>query len=92
LLLPPRLEGALPVPSGNATEPVVDLEDFDSYDATHLLWEQIKQLGFTFRDLTREDVTDEDLDQLIEAGDPVMNILLRIQRRKPPSTGTSLFF
>ena len=40
-------------------EDVEDLEDFDPYDPTHL-WEQIKQLGFAFRDIRREDVSDEE--------------------------------
>ncbi len=92
LLLPPTLEGVPSAPSSNAIEPVADLEDFDAYDSTHLLWEQIKQLGFAFRDITREEVTDEDLEQLIEACDPVMNILLRIRRRKPSATRKSLIF
>jgi hypothetical protein len=92
LLLPPKLEGVPSAPSSNAIESGADLEDFDAYDSTHLLWEQIKQLGFAFRDITREEVTDEDLEQLIEACDPVMNILLRIQRRKPSSTRKSIIF
>jgi hypothetical protein len=92
LLLPPGQERSPSVPSGDAIQPGADLEDFEAYDSTHLLWEQIKQLGFAFRDLTREEVTDEDLNQLIEACDRVMNILLRIQRRKQPPTRTSLFF
>lgn len=82
LLMPPKLEGVPSAPSSDAIELGMDLEDFDSYDSTHLLWEQIKQLGFAFRDIQCEDVTDEDLEQLIEACDPVMNILMRIQRRK----------
>ena len=28
-----------------------DLEDFDPYDSTHLFWEQLKQLGFAFREI-----------------------------------------
>jgi hypothetical protein len=92
LLLPPGPERVPSDASSDAIEPVANLEDFDSYDSTHLLWEQIKQLGFAFRDITREEVTDEDLEQLIAACDPVMNILLRIQRRKQPPTRTSLFF
>lgn len=92
LLLPSKLEGVLLVPSSDAIEPSADLEDFAPYDSTHLLWEQIKQLGFAFRDLTRADVTDEDLEQLIDACDPVMNILLCIQRWKQPPARTSLFF
>ena len=82
MLLPPKPEGVPSSPCSNATEPGVDLEDFDAYDSTHLLWEQIKHLGFAFRDIRREDVTDEDLEKLIEACDPVMNILRCIQRRK----------
>lgn len=92
LLLPSRPEAVPTVASSDAAESVADLEDFDSYDSSHLLWEQIKQLGFAFRDITREEVTDEDLEQLIEACDPVMNILLRIQRRKQSSTRKSLIF
>lgn len=92
LLLPQGQEKISSVPASDAIEPVADLEDFNSYDSTHLLWEQIKQLGFAFRDLTREDVTDEDLDQLIAACDPVMNILLRIQRRKQSSTRKAMIF
>ena len=92
LLLPPKLDGVPSTPSSDTIEPNADLEDFDSYDSTHLLWEQIKQLGFAFRNIAREDVTDEDLEQLIEACDPVMNILRRIQSRKQSSTRKSLIF
>jgi hypothetical protein len=92
LLLPPMPEGVPSVSSGDSVKPYTDLEDFDPYDSTHLLWEQLKQLGFAFRDITREDVTDEDIQQLIEACDPVWNILLRIQRRKEQPTRKSLIF
>ena len=92
LLLFPKLEGVPSSPSSDAIEPSADLEDFDSYDSTHLLWEQIKQLGFAFRDIRREDVTDEDIEQLIEACDPVMIILMRIQHRKQSSTRKSPTF
>jgi hypothetical protein len=92
LLSPPKLDGVPSTPSSDIIEPNADLEDFDSYDSTHLLWQQIKQLGFAFRNITREDVTDEDLEQLIEACDPVMNILRRIQSRKQSPTRKSLIF
>jgi len=92
LLSFPKLEGVPSSPSNGATEPDANLEDFDSYDSTHLLWEQIKQLGFAFRDIRREDVTDEDIEQLIEACDPVMIILMRIQHRKQSSIRKSLIF
>ena len=42
---------------GELTAELEDLEDFDPYDSTHLFWEQLKQLGFAFREIRREDVT-----------------------------------
>jgi hypothetical protein len=59
-----------------------NLEDFDPYDATHLFWEQLKQLGFAFREIRREDVTDEEIEELLKASEPILAILSRIQRRK----------
>jgi hypothetical protein len=62
-----------------------DLEDFDPYDPTHLFWEQIKQLGFAFRDIRREDVIDEEIEELLKASEPILAIL-SIQRRKEGAT------
>ena len=59
-----------------------NLEDFDPYDSTHLFWEQIKQLGFAFREIRREDVTDEEIEELLKASEPILAILSRIQPRK----------
>ena len=59
-----------------------DLEDFDPYDSTHLFWEQLKQLGFAFREIRREDVSDEEIEELLKASEPILAILSRIQRRK----------
>jgi hypothetical protein len=64
----------------------LDLEDFDPYDATHLFWDQIKQLGFALRDIRREDVEDEEIDELLKASEPVLTILARIHRRKERKT------
>ena len=64
----------------------LDLEDFDPYDPTHLFWDQIKQLGFALRDIRREDVMDEEIDELLRASEPVMTILARIQKRKERKT------
>lgn len=62
-----------------------DLEDFDPYDPTHLFWDQIKQLGFAFREIRREDVADEEVEELLKASEPVMTIVARIRRRKEQS-------
>lgn len=78
-----RASAAESMEAGNklATE-LEDLEDFDPYDSTHLFWEQLKQLGFAFREIRREDVTDEEVEELLKASEPILAILSRIQRRK----------
>ena len=68
----------------------IDLEDFDPYDPTHLFWDQIKQLGFALRDIRREDVADEEVDELLRASEPVLTILARIQRRKEKKSAPKL--
>lgn len=64
----------------------LDLEDFDPYDPTHLFWDQIKQLGFALRDIRREDISDEEIDELLRASEPVLTVLARIHRRKERKT------
>jgi hypothetical protein len=71
---------------GEAIEAELNLEDFDPYDPTHLFWDQIKQLGFALRDIRREYVMDEEIDELLKASEPVLTILARIQRRKERAT------
>lgn len=70
---------------GEAASVPEDLEDFDPYDSTHLFWEQLKQLGFAFREIRREDVTDDEIEELLRASEPILAILSRIQRRKEQS-------
>ena len=67
---------------GRSTAELDDLENFDPYDSTHLFWEQLKQLGFAFREIRREDVTDGEIEELLKASEPILAILSRIQRRK----------
>jgi hypothetical protein len=68
--------------SNNLDTELEDLEDFDPYDSTHLFWEQLKQLGFAFREIRREDVSDDEIEELLRASEPILAILSRIQRRK----------
>jgi hypothetical protein len=72
-------------PGGGSGAELEDLEDFDPYDSTHLFWEQLKQLGFAFREIRRGDVTDEEIEELLKASEPILAILSRIQRRKEQS-------
>jgi uncharacterized membrane protein YccC len=71
--------------SGEMDTELEDLEDFDPYDSTHLFWEQLKQLGFAFREIRREDVTDDEIEELLKASEPILLILSRIRRRKEQS-------
>jgi hypothetical protein len=73
-------------PSNEAVGAELNLEDFDPYDPTHLFWDQIKQLGFALRDIHREDVSDEEIDELLKASEPVLTVLARIQRRRERAT------
>ncbi len=66
----------------SSNEPDLDLEDFDPYDPTHLFWDQIKQLGFAFREIRREDVADEEIEELLKLSEPILTILSKIRRRK----------
>jgi hypothetical protein len=72
--------------TSTVNSPDFDLEDFDPYDPTHLFWDQIKQLGFALRDIKREDVMDEEIDELLKASESVLTILARIQRRREKKT------
>lgn len=62
------------------------LEDFDPYDPTHLFWDQIRQLGFALREIRPEDVLEDELEQLLKASEPVLNILSKIRHRKERKT------
>lgn len=81
LLVPPKPERVSSTPSAAALEEYSNLEDFDPYDSTHLFWEEIKQLGFAFRDIRREDLTDEMIDEILRAAQPLWAVLIKIQRR-----------
>lgn len=60
---------------------VDELEDFNPYDTTHLLWDELKQLSFAFRSIRREAVTDEMLEELLRASGPLWAVLTKIQRQ-----------
>jgi hypothetical protein len=68
-----------------------DLDDFDPYDTTHLFWEEIKRLGFAFRDIQREDLTDELIEELLQASQPLWAVLAKIQRRRAANPTEKLY-
>jgi hypothetical protein len=66
---------------------IESLEDFDPYDPSHLFWVEIKQLGFAFRNIRREDLDDALLEELLKASEPLWNVLEKIKKRqnsRPP--------
>ncbi len=71
-------------------EGIDDLVELDPFDATHLFWDQLKQLIIGLRSIRPEDVTEEDLEELLKTSEPVMTVLNRIQRRKVKPTKMKL--
>jgi hypothetical protein len=67
-----------------------NLEDFDPYDTTHLFFEEIKRLGFAFREIRPEDFTDELIEELLQATQPVWTILAKVQRRRQKDSANRL--
>jgi hypothetical protein len=63
-----------------------DLVELDPYDATHLFWEQLRQLLIALREIRPEDVSEDDLEELLKSSEPIMTVINRIRRRKdsPP--------
>jgi hypothetical protein len=79
LLAPPNPQKATSATSGSAMEQYSELEDFDPYDSTHLFWEEIKQLGFAFREIQLEDLNDELVEELLKAAEPIWGVLRKIK-------------
>ena len=54
----------------------------DPSDTRHLFWEEMKRLFFAMREVEREDLNDEILEEFLSAADGVSNVLYRIERRR----------
>ena len=63
-----------------------DLELLDEFDSSHLFWDQRRQLVIALRSIQTGHVEEKELDELLEASDPILNVLARIQRRKERRT------
>ncbi len=68
------------------------LEDFNPYDPSHLFWEEIKQLGFAFREIKREDLDDALLEELLKAAEPLWAIIEKIRKQKAQKSPKKLHF
>lgn len=68
------------------------LEDFNPYDPAHLFWEEIKQLGFAFREIKREDLDDSLLEEFLKASEPIWGVIEKIKKQKARRFNKKLLF
>ncbi len=59
-----------------------ELLEADPLDSTHLFFEELRRIGRALREMRTEELTDEDVDELMPAVDQVSIALLRIEGRK----------
>jgi hypothetical protein len=59
-----------------------ELLEADPLDASHLFFEELRMIGRALREVAPEDVTDEDLSEIMPAVDQITLTLQRIARRK----------
>jgi hypothetical protein len=70
----------------SASEPgIPDIRDqlgeFDLSDTSHLFWDELRLLGTAYREIEREDLTDNLLEALLRASEKVWRILAKIKKR-----------
>lgn len=79
--------GELREPDPLATEMVAvgkadELLEADPLDSSHLFFEELRRIGRALREIRPEELTDEDVDELLPAVDQVSIALLHIERRR----------
>lgn len=65
-----------------AVEKADELLEADPLDASHLFFEELRMIGRALREVTPEEVTDEDLAEIMPAVDQITLSLQRIVRRR----------
>jgi hypothetical protein len=65
-----------------AVEKADELLEVDPLDSSHLFFEELRRIGRALREMKPEELTDEDVDELIPAVDQVSVALLQIERRR----------
>ena len=58
------------------------LMEADSLDSSHLFFEELRKIGRALREMRPEELTDEDVDEMIPAVDQVSVALLQFERRR----------
>ncbi|HWS55584.1 MAG TPA: hypothetical protein VN228_15705 [Pyrinomonadaceae bacterium] len=65
-----------------AVEKADELLEADPLDSSHLFFEELRRIGRALREIRPEELTDEDVDELLPAVDQVSIALLHIERRR----------
>jgi phosphoenolpyruvate carboxylase len=65
-----------------AVEKADELLEADPLDSTHLFFEELRRIGRALREIRPEELTGEDVDELMPAVDQVSTALMQIERRK----------
>jgi len=79
--------GELREPDPAETESVAvgkadELLEADPLDSTHLFFEELRRIGRALREVKPEELTEEDVDELMPAVDQVSMVLMQIERRR----------
>jgi hypothetical protein len=65
-----------------AVEKADELLEADPLDSSHLFFEELRRIGRALREMKPEELTDEDVDELMPAVDQVSVALMQIERRR----------
>jgi phosphoenolpyruvate carboxylase len=65
-----------------AVEKADELLEADPLDSSHLFFEGLRRIGRALREVKPEELTDEDVDELMPAVDQVSVALMQVERRR----------
>jgi hypothetical protein len=65
-----------------AVEKADELLEVDPLDSSHLFFEELRRIGRALREIRPEELTDEDVDELMPTVDQVSAALMQIERRR----------
>jgi Fe-S-cluster formation regulator IscX/YfhJ len=76
------LSAALP-DAAESDELAAQLEaDFLDLDPAHLFYDQLRQIGLALHEIRAEELGEELLEEILTAGDQLLNVLARARRRQ----------
>ena len=60
----------------------VELGEVEPVDTSYLFWDELQLIGEALRDIRREDLTEELLDELLAAGEKVWRVIAKVRKRE----------